>query len=80
MGNRSRDISKDIVTTRGKKIELSFRKKKKTKDLINLNSTYQIMNLIMENLTNKFLKKTFYVKQKRFLLLTYRTKTFYTMF
>lgn len=29
MGNRSRDISKDIVTTRGKKIELSFRKKKK---------------------------------------------------
>lgn len=71
------EISQKILLPREeKKLNWVFVKKKKTKDLINLNSTYQIINLIMENLTNKFFKKTFYIKQKRFLFLSYRTKLF----
>lgn len=64
MGNRSRDISKDIIITRGKRIEFSV-KKKKMEDLIRLNSTYGfiIINLITKDLTNKFLEKTFCIKR-----------------
>lgn len=63
MGNRSRDISKGIIITRGKRIEFSV--KKKMEDLISLNSTYGfiIINLITKDLTNKFLEKTFCIKE-----------------
>ena len=81
MGNRSRDISKGIITTRGKKIEFIeflYKKKKKTEGLISLIRNHKF-NDGTTHLTNKFLEKVFYIKQKRFLFSIYRTKTFYTI-
>lgn len=79
------EISLKVLLPREEKklnlLSFCIKKKKRLEYLISLNSTYRfvIINLMMEHLTNKFLEKVFYIKQKRFLFSIYRTKTFYTI-
>lgn len=58
------EISQKVLLLREEK-ELNFPQKKKMEDLISLNSTYGfiIINLITKDLTNKFLEKTFCIKE-----------------
>lgn len=63
MGNRSRDISKGIIITRGKRIEFSVKKKDGRFDKLEFDLWILIINLITKDLTNKFLEKAFCIKR-----------------
>lgn len=76
------EISLKVLLPREEKklnlLSFCIKKKKKTEGLISLIRNHKF-NDGTTHLTNKFLEKVFYIKQKRFLFSIYRTKTFYTI-